>query len=150
MRRTLPVCPPEFHLAEFLKKFVPFHGFNDVARSSSPSLDPTTVDGLSGQPRYRASRLVSEFRTSNSQTMKLLNEPHWSHARCVIQNDKKGPHICMSRRHSLMCCLMSTFQESRSPSSSPCLAPDKVFEVIWPQVPSATWKECGILASTDS
>ena len=31
----LPVCPPEFHLAEFLKKFVPFHGFNDVARSSS-------------------------------------------------------------------------------------------------------------------
>ena len=32
-----------------------------------------------------------------------------------------------------MRCLMSTFQESRSSSSSPCLAPDKVFEVIWPK-----------------
>ena len=31
MRRTLPVCPPESHLTEFLKKFAPFHGVGDVA-----------------------------------------------------------------------------------------------------------------------
>ena len=29
MRRALSACPPEFHLAEFLKKFVGFH--NDGA-----------------------------------------------------------------------------------------------------------------------
>ena len=31
VRRALPVCPPKFHVPEFLKKFVPFHGVSDVA-----------------------------------------------------------------------------------------------------------------------
>ena len=31
MRRTLPLCTPEFHSPEFLKKFVSFHGVSDIA-----------------------------------------------------------------------------------------------------------------------
>ena len=31
MRRTLPLCTPEFHAPEFLKKFVSFHGVSDMA-----------------------------------------------------------------------------------------------------------------------